>query len=92
MPSNEPVAFPGGTVTVADAKASGEIGGVPANGSWDATLYGSRNPGQAALNASDPEKYPVTRYPVADLAGIAGNFYINSDNAALSGAFGATPR
>ena len=60
---------------------------MPVIGTWGATLYGSDN--EVLSNRDD---YPVTRYPVVNLAGIAGNFHAFSDNAALAGAFGVTPR
>ena len=96
--ANAPAAFAGGTVT--DAVASASLGGVTARGDWDATLYGSVN---AAL--ADRTMYPLTRYPLADLAGVVGNFNAVSTQsdgttehaaaeatAAIAGAFGATPR
>ena len=85
-PATVPIAFAGGTVGDNAGVASGSIGGVTANGMWDATLYGSDN-----NTDLDRDDYPVTRYPVANLAGIVGNFYLSSTNAALAGAFGATP-
>ena len=68
-----PAAFAGGTSSVSDgAKAS--IGGVSAMGNWSAVLHGTPNPGRTQL-AADPDaatKYPLARYPVADLAGTVG--------------------
>ena len=84
--SEVPIAFGAGTVT--DADVSGVIGGVPVTGTWDATLYGSDNTEIALANRDD---YPIASYPVANLAGIAGNFHASSPNAALAGAFGVTP-
>ena len=90
--SEEPTAFDDGTVSGADA--AGEIGGVSVVGTWNATLYGSNN---QVLSADDRDDYPVARYPVANLAGIAGNFFATDNataadaNAALAGAFAATP-
>ena len=85
--SEEPAAFANGTVSNADT--AGEIGGVSVVGNWNATLYGSDN---EVLSADDRDDYPVARYPVANLAGIAGNFHASSTNAALAGAFAATPQ
>ena len=89
--SEEPAAFTDGTVSSLDddAVAAGEIGGVSVMGTWNATLYGSDN---VVLSAGDRDDYPVASYPVANLAGIAGNFHASSTNAALAGAFGATPQ
>ena len=94
-PTNAPAAFAGGTVL--DGIASALIGGVSAEGEWDATLYGNTNhllmhDPTATPNPRDLVKYPLARYPVADLAGLVGNFHASSSNAALAGAFGATPR
>ena len=93
--TNEPAIFDAGTITAQAATAL--IGGVSANGGWDATLYGNTNhlldhDPTATPNPRDLVKYPLARYPVADLAGMVGNFYASSDNAALAGAFAATPR
>ena len=86
-----PAEFTSGTSSViGGAKAS--IGGVSATGDWSAVLHGTPNPGQAELFSADPDKYPLARYPVADLAGIGGNFHATSTNAALAGAFAATPQ
>ncbi len=92
-----PVAGFAGSVTDAHVEAS--IGGVQATGTWDATLYGTPNPGRTELaSAADAAtKYPLARYPAADLAGIVGNFHATDDataadaNVAIAGAFGATP-
>ena len=93
--TNEPAIFDEGTITAQAATAL--IGGVSANGGWGATLYGNTNhqldhDPTATPNPRDLVKYPLARYPVADLAGLVGNFYASSDNAALAGAFAATPR
>lgn len=94
---NVPAPFASGTLT--DEFASARIGGVAATGTWDATLYGTPNPGRAQLTA-DPDaatKYPLARYPVADLAGVVGNFHATNNDtasiatAAIAGAFAATP-
>ena len=80
---------------------SGEIGGLNvAGGAWAATLHGSDNaaPVLGDATAVDRNKYPLSRYPEADLAGVVGHFYArdnaSSENANISvgGAFGATPR
>jgi len=92
---NEPAAFTGGVIN--NQRATARIGGVSATGMWDATLLGTNNPGQAELEAADDAKYPLARYPKADLAGLVGNFHATSNatasdaNAALAGAFAATP-
>ena len=62
----------------------GSIGGVPVGGNWGADFYGSDN-----VSLADRTMYPVTRYPVADLAGVTGWFNATSPTAALAGAFGA---
>ena len=63
----------------------GSIGGVPVDGTWGADFHGSDN-----VNLDDDRtEYPVTRYPVADLAGVTGRFNATSATAALAGAFGA---
>lgn len=80
--------------SVSDAHVEASIGGVSATGQWDATLHGKDNPGRTQL-ATAPDaatKYPLDRYPQADLAGIVGNFHASSTNAAIAGAFGATPK
>ena len=95
-PTNEPATFTNGAVI--DGFASALIGGVSAEGKWDATLYGNANDALGHNPAADPNprdlvNYPLARYPVADLAGLVGNFYATSGaNAALAGAFGATPQ
>lgn len=96
-PSNAPVALTDGVVTGGIATA--RIGGVAAEGLWGATLRGTNNPGRAQLaaDADADTKYPLARYPQADLAGLVGNFHATSSstvasaNAALAGAFAATP-
>ncbi|MCY3703274.1 MAG: DUF874 family protein [Rhodospirillales bacterium] len=96
--NNDPAVFTDGMI--ADSPATASIGGVSATGTWDATLYGTNNPGRKEL-AADPDaatKYPLARFPQADLAGIVGNFHATSDataadaDAALAGAFAVTPR
>ena len=89
---DEPTAFAGGTVSDLAGGAKASIGGVSATGNWSADLLGTLNPGRGQLTA-DPDaatKYPLARYPVADLAGVVGNFHATSTNAALAGAFAAT--
>ena len=96
-PSNAPATFTSGAVN--DGIATARIGGVAAEGQWDATLHGTNNPGRAQLaaDADADTKYPLARYPQADLAGLVGNFHATSSstvasaNAALAGAFAATP-
>ena len=91
-----PASVSGGTVT-APAVATARIGRVVATGTWAATLYGSANPGGSELQTADAEKYPLARYPAADLAGVAGHFSAAdatdaaNANAAIAGAFAATP-
>ena len=104
--NNVPMAFTGGAVT--GATASALIGGIPATGTWDATLHGTMNNNlghdpTATPNPRNLTMYPLARYPVADLAGVVGNFDASSTStitptggnplptAALAGAFGATP-
>ena len=65
------------------------IGGLSVGGSWGATFYGSGNE-----DLMDRDKYPASRYPVVDLAGVAGWFDAadaTCTNACLAGAFAATP-
>ena len=71
--------------------ASGEIASESVMGAWAATLHGSDNydeftPGQ---RNRDKNPYPKTKYPTADLAGVAGWFEASGTNAAIAGAFGA---
>ena len=93
--NNQPATFTGGTLS--DQTASARIGGVSATGTWDATLYGTDNPGREELD-TDTTKYPPARYPMADLAGLVGNFHATNNTtaedatAALAGAFAATPQ
>ena len=76
--------------------ATARIGRVAANGTWTATLYGSEN--HTAELTADRLTYPRERYPVADLAGVAGYFEASDNtaatgtnaNVAIVGAFGAT--
>ncbi|MDE2995066.1 MAG: hypothetical protein OXU67_14425 [Chloroflexota bacterium] len=71
-------------------EAHGEIDGDTAIGAWAATLHGSDNPGASSLHTADPAKYPASRYPVADVAGVSGWFNAAAGtNAAVAGAFGA---
>ena len=68
--------------------ASGAIDGDTATGAWTATLHGSANTGVSEL--TDTTKYPRSRYPVADVAGVSGQFNaVAGSNAAIAGAFGA---
>ena len=65
--------------------AHGAIDGDTASGAWMATLHGSDN-----HEFTDRTKYPASKYPVADVAGVAGWFRANAGtNAAIAGAFGA---
>ena len=95
-----PITSFSGSVTVGVATAS--IGGVAATGAWGAMLRGTDNDllgydVNSPPGVRDLTKYPLTRYPVADLAGIVGNFHATSAagvedaNAAIAGAFAATP-
>ncbi len=85
------------TITnAAEADAIGStvasIGGLPVGGSWEASFYGSDN---AVIPDADRDKYPATRYPVVDLAGVAGWFDAADEacsNACLAGSFAATPQ
>ena len=70
------------------------IGGLSVGGSWGATFYGSDNE-----ELDDRDKYPATRYPVVDLAGVAGWFDATGpgpgtdpNDISLAGAFAATPQ
>ena len=73
------------TGTTGTLQAHGSIDGDTATGSWAATLHGSNN-----VVLTDRVKYPVSSYPVADLAGVAGWFNAAAGtNAAIAGAFGA---
>ena len=69
------------------------IGGLSVGGSWGANFYGSDNEILA-----DRDKYPASRYPVVDLAGVAGWFDATGpggtdpNDASLAGAFAATPQ
>ena len=80
--------------TISDAAASGStvasIGGLSVGGSWGATFYGSDNDGVAEL--TDTVKYPASKYPPVDLAGVAGWFDATGTDASLAlWAFAATP-
>ena len=77
-----PATFTGGNVVVTSGApnlgiATARIGRVAATGTWAATLYGSAN-----HDLTDRTTYPHTRYPVADLAGVAGYFEASDNNAA----------
>ena len=64
---------------------AGSIDGDTAAGTWAAGLHGSPND-----TSLDRTKYPVSRYPVADLAGVSGWFEAAAGtNAAIAGTFGA---
>ena len=78
----------------AGATADGVAGAIDGDnvtaGAWNATLHGSDNPGASILHAADAAKYPASRYPVADVAGVAGWFSAAAGtDAAIAGAFGA---
>ncbi|MYA59537.1 MAG: transferrin-binding protein-like solute binding protein [Chloroflexi bacterium] len=69
------------------------IGGLSVGGSWGANFYGSANE-----ELADRDKYPASRYPPVDLAGVAGWFDATGpgtgtdpNDVALAGAFAATP-
>ena len=80
------------TITnAAEADAIGStvasIGGLPVGGSWEASFYGSDN---VVIPDADRDKYPVV-----DLAGVAGWFNAadaTCSNACLAGSFAATPQ
>ena len=76
-----------GDLTSTDG-ATAEIGGVPASGAWAATLYGSAN-----VRTGATAEQTEAKYPLADLAGVAGRFEASNtqDTAAIAGAFAATP-
>ena len=82
------------TLTSGDASGAvaASIGGVSATGVWSATLYASDN-----QTLDDRTKYPLAKYPEADLAGVAGRFEASdvadaaNANVAIAGAFAATP-
>ena len=79
--------FATGDLTSSDG-ATAEIGGVPASGAWAATLYGSVN-----VRTGATEEQTEAKYPLADLAGVAGRFEASNtqNTAAIAGAFAATP-
>ena len=87
----DPATLTGGVVT--DGAVDASIGGAPATGVWNATLYASDNE-----TLSDRALYPLAQYPEADLAGVAGRFEASDvadaadANVAIAGAFAATPR
>ena len=69
-----------------DGVTAGSIDGDTASGTWAAGLHGSDNHD----TFTDRTKYPVSRYPVVDLAGVSGWFNANAGtNAAIAGTFGA---
>ena len=77
---------------VTSAVTAGSIDGDTAAGAWAASLHGSENYGD--FTTAQRVKYPVSRYPVADLAGVAGWFEASAGlddalNAAIAGTFGA---
>ena len=68
------------------------IGGLSVGGEWGATFYGSNN-----QELTDRDKYPASRYPPVDLAGVAGWFNAagpgtDPNDVSLAGAFAATPQ
>ena len=85
---NVGVAAPIASAAVAtqDGGTVANIGGLPVGGSWGATFHGSDNQVLA-----DRTKYPATRYPPVDLAGVTGWFDAVGTSASLAGAFAATP-
>ena len=80
--------------TAASGETVANIGGLSVGGSWGATFYGSDNEILA-----DRDKYPASRYPVVDPAGVAGWFNAagpsttgtDPNDVSLAGAFAATP-
>ena len=70
------------------------VGGVGATGVWNATLYGSDN---MIIPLDDRDDYPLSRYPAANVAGVAGWFNAKDgtdpagSNVAIAGAFAAAP-
>ena len=75
-----------GSGNAATGSTVASIGGLAVGGSWGATFYGSNNDRTGAT-----AEQTVAKYPLADLAGVAGWFDATSTNAALAGAFAATP-
>ena len=73
--------------TGATGTTHGAIDGDPTTtGAWAATLHGSDNYG----DFTDRTEYPLSKYPVADVAGVSGWFNAAAGtNAAIAGAFGA---
>ena len=66
-------------------EAHGAIDGDTAVGTWAATLHGSDN-----ADMSSADDYTAAKYPMADVAGVAGWFEAAAGtNAAIAGAFGA---
>ena len=78
---------------VTDGLTVANIGGLAVGGKWGATFYGSNN-----QELTDRDKYPASRYPPVDLAGVAGWFNAagpgsgtDPNDVSLAGAFAATP-
>ena len=75
----------GATGATGTTTTHGAINGDTATGSWAATLHGSDN---ADMSLADG--YTAAKYPMADVAGVAGWFNAAAgNNAAIAGAFGA---
>ena len=73
------------TGTTGTTTTHGAIDGDTATGDWAATLHGSDN-----NTTLDRDDYPASKYPVADIAGVAGWFNAAAGtHAAIAGAFGA---
>ena len=80
--------------TASDGHTVANIGGLSVGGEWGATFYGSANE-----VLTDRVKYPASRYPPVDLAGVAGWFDATGpgtgtgpNDVSLAGAFSATPQ
>ena len=79
---------------VTDGLTVANIGGLSVGGEWGATFYGSNN-----QELTDRDKYPASRYPPVDLAGVAGWFNAagpsttatDPNDVSIAGAFAATP-
>ena len=95
--SNASTAATLGAAGVTAGEAHASIGGVTATGGWAASLHGADN---AYTTLTDNTDYTTTKYPAADVAGVAGWFdaFNNPDNAGaptdatttgIAGAFGA---
>ena len=84
-------------VVASTSTTAAKIGGVNATGTWGATLHGSDNNNLGGTER-DSVKYPLSRYPTADLSGIVGHFSAANGTSAtdrtvaIAGAFAATPR